>query len=309
LIVTVAVVAFLILLIAPGSRLAAAQKRRITCADQLRRISRGVAACFAENDGFGPTYDDGAYTRWMFTWTDLLFDTGYISFPRQVLCPSDARPDVPAEARGEAWGFRFVDVFGVQEPIKYGVRTSYALNIHMSRNFAEDRFDDASRQVYAIDGWWSFVGNLNAAWVYYEHVTGDPPPDPVNWPHWEATIAAWRHGVELSANALYLDGHVAPITPIVPEDMDQLLEGTVDTMASFTWLPGELNLRFDFHPYRGQVEEYAGRRPYALDPDPGTFKDVAGATMPIDYPEYLSCSWRTVNRAWAKLPSAPRDRR
>ena len=311
LLVTVSMLALLALVVAPGPlQLQRREAQLITCADQLGRISQAVAACFTENNGYGPSWDDGSLTSFMLTWTDLLYDAGYLANARHQLCPADEHPDMPTEMRGAEWRFYFVDHFGVNEPIKFGVRTSYALNAIMSWNFAQDKFEDASRQVYAMDGWWSWHANLNAAWALYEQVTGDPPPNPVHWPHWEGTMHGWRHGIDLSANILYLDGHVALLTPNVPDDYEGLLTDTVDTMQSFTWLPGERNIRFDFDEYQGEVEEYQGLRPYFVDPEEGTYKIILDSVeVPIDYPEELNCAWRTVNEAWLRLPNDPLDRR
>jgi len=308
LVVITVLLAVLVLVLAPGPvRVQPAQTS--TCSAQLGRIGQAVAACFTEHNGYGPTWDDGTYTSWMLTWTDLLYDEGYIGLLDGHMCPADRRPDFAAECRGEEWRFMFVNRIGVNDPIKYGVRTSYALNAIMSWNFAEDKFDDASRQIYAMDGWWSWCANLNAAWALYEQVTGDPPPNPVHYPHWEGTMHGWRHGADFSANVLYLDGHVARLTPNVPDDPNGLLTDTIDTFQSFTWLPGERDIRYDFDSYQGEVEEYLGRRPFFVNPPEGTYKLVAGAKMPIDFPEELSCGWRTENDAWIKLPNEGRDRR
>lgn len=271
-----------------------------------------MAACFAENNGYGPTWDDGGSLpstglRCMLTWTDVLYDLGYVVKPRIQLCPNDERPDEVAEARGEEWDFHFVDTFGVGEPVRFGVRTSYALNALMHHNFPQDKFADASRQVYVIDGWWSWFGSLNACWLMRVNVWGSAPAGPVAWPHWQATMVGWRHGPDFSTNALYLDGHVALITPLVPQNQGELLR-TVDTMESFTWLPGESTIRYDWDSYSGVVPEYQGRVPYWTDPEPGTFKQTPDGVMPIDYPEFLGCRWRTVNQAWVNLPADPANR-
>jgi prepilin-type processing-associated H-X9-DG protein/prepilin-type N-terminal cleavage/methylation domain-containing protein len=310
LLVTVSVLALLALIVAPGPlQLQRREAQLVTCADRLGRISQAVAACFAENNGYGPTFDDGDQAGFMLTWTDLLYDMGYLPRLGYQLCPADERPDFVAEEHGSAWHFYFVDHFGVNEPIRHGVRTSYALNFQMATNFAEDKFEDASRQVYAIDGWWSWFACLNAAWVLYEQVTGEPPPSPLYYPIDLGTMVGWRHGAELSANVLYVDGHVAPLTPIVPDDAEGLLTDTVDTMLSFTWLPGERDIRPLGAPYQGELEEYWGLRPYWTDPEEGTYKRVQNLLVPIGFPEELSCSWRTFNSAWLKLPNDPRDRR
>jgi prepilin-type processing-associated H-X9-DG protein len=311
LVVIVVMLASIILIMAPGPlQLQPRFAQSITCADRLGRISQAVAFCFGENNGYGPSWDDGHETMFMLTWADLLYDKGYLPSTRYQLCPADEHPDMPTELRGTAWHFYFVDHFGVNEPIKHGVRTSYALNAIMNWNFVQDRFEDASRQVYAMDGWWSWIENLNAAWALYEQVTGDPPPSPLWYPHGTATMHGWRHGTDLSANVLYLDGHVALLTPNVPEDPNGLLTDTIDTMESFTWLPGERDIRHQFDPYAGEVEEYQGRQPYFVDPDEGTYKVILGdVKVPIDFPEELNCAWRTVNDGWLRLPNDPRDRR
>ena len=315
LLVTVAMITLLVLLTAPGPlQLRIRYAQPVICADGLGRISQAVAACFAENNGYGPSTDDGegptGHVFFMFTWTDLLYDKGYLSSLGSRLCPADQRPDFVAEERGRAWGFYFVDWLGVGEPVKRGVRTSYALNMQMAQNFAEDKFEDASRQVYAMDGWWSWLGNLNAAWALYEQVTGNPPPDPVWWPNYEGTMHGWRHGIDLSANVLYLDGHVALLTPNVPQDPNDLLTDTVDTMQSFTWLPGERNTRLSYQAYHGQVPEYQGLRPFWFDPPEGSYRVILNnVKVPIDFPDELHCSWRTVNQAWVRLPNDPSNRR
>jgi prepilin-type N-terminal cleavage/methylation domain-containing protein len=56
LLVTVSVLALLALIVAPGPlQLQRREAQLVTCADRLGRISQAVAACFAENNGYGPT--------------------------------------------------------------------------------------------------------------------------------------------------------------------------------------------------------------------------------------------------------------
>ena len=312
LVVTLTTAMLVVLIVAPGpKRRQIIFEQPITCADRLHRIGRAVNACFEEHNGYGPTADDGGMgVRFMFTWTDLLYDAGYLPDTRSQICPADEHPDYPTEARAGDWGYHFVDHFGVNEPIKNGVRTSYALNLIMAANFKQDRFEDASRQVYAMDGWWTFHNNMNAAWALFEEVTGDPPPNPVTWPNWGATLHGWRHGTDHSANVLYVDGHVSLLTPNVPEDYDGLLTDTVDTMQSFTWLPGERNLRYSGESYQGSIAEYIGRDPYFGRPDEGTYRVLDNLyAVPADYPEELHCNWRTTHEAWQRLPNDPRQRR
>jgi hypothetical protein len=164
----------------------------------------------------------------------------------------------------------------------------------------EIRVEDAARQIYAIDGWWTWCGGLEAVWVFYEQVMGSPPPSPIATPHWQGTMSGWRHGPTPRANGLYRDGHVAMIVPTVPTTVKEL-RNAVNTLESFTWLPGERNTRFDYDRYSGSVPKYQGRQPFGVDPP--QWKNVAAGRMPVDYPEHLSVGWRTLNRAWVKFPS------
>jgi prepilin-type processing-associated H-X9-DG protein len=195
---------------------------------------------------------------------------------------------------------------GIRDKKRWGVRTSYALNAIMHWNEKRDRHVDASRQVYAIDGWWSWFGNLNAQWVAL-----GGSGDPLVTPHWEGTMVGWRHTFEYAANAVFLDGHVTRLVPNLgglrmpssPDNPDR----TVDTTKYFTWLPGERTTRFDFDPYRGEIEEFEGRSPYYLqnpeDPD-GTH----GHT-PAGFPlEDLSVSYKTRFNLWREYGNEARER-
>ena len=313
LLVTVSMMLLIVLVVAPGPmQMKARYAQPITCMDNMNRISRAVAMCYRDYNGYGPSADDGACTSFMFTWADALYDLDYLTNIADQWCPADEHPDYVAEERGTEWCFYFVDHFGVREPIKRGTRTSYAINRLMSLNFKQDRFEDASRQVYAMDGWWSWHANLNAAWVLYEEVMGEPPPELPDDLSWRGAMHGWRHGLDHSANVLYCDGHVSLLTPNVPEDLEGLLNDTVDTMESFTWLPGERNMRGSGSVYQGSVEEYIGLQPFFVEPDEGTYRMLnAGneAVVPIDYPAELNCGWRTLNQAWRTLPNDLRMRR
>ncbi len=118
-------------------------------------------------------------------------------------------------------------------------------------------------------------------------------------------MVGWRHGFRFSSNALYRDGHVSLLTPRVPSSPAELLK-TVDTVGTFTWLPAEKPNRFDFASYQGEIVDWRGRLPEFVR-SPG--KIIAGnQSVPYDFPEKLSCNWRTVNRAWRKLPDTDRER-
>ena len=127
-------------------------------------------------------------------------------------------------------------------------------------------------------------------------------PSPTDYPHWKGTMAGWRHGKEFLANHLYVDGHVSVVKPRVPTTPREI-KNTVDTVRTFTWLPGERPDRMDGHSYSGEVEYYRGPPPWVPK-----FITEGGYNQPAAYPEELHPAWRTNNRAWSKLPADPRDR-
>ncbi len=270
------------------------------CQANLMRLGTAVAQCRAQYNGCGPTADDGSEcgpSKIMLTWADLLYDLGFINWRSYERCPADARPDEVTRQRAIEWDFRFVERFHVGETPRPGVRTSYAINSVATYNWPEDEYPDASRQVYAIDGWWTWFGCLNAAWFYWERVTGQPPPDPVSFINWQSTMVAWRHQPNDQANALFFDGSVRPITPIVPHNLYELRNHTVDTEAAFTWLPGEQNIRLDNDPYNGTHQEWLGLRP--------RFGEYGGWEQNPALPAELDLNYRSQHDLWVSLPNPP----
>jgi prepilin-type N-terminal cleavage/methylation domain-containing protein/prepilin-type processing-associated H-X9-DG protein len=305
LLVVVAIIALLISILLPSLSRAKEQARMAKCAANLHGIGLAYAACNGDYKGvgFGPTWDDGSEISWMLTWIDVYFDKDYLSDPAAGHCPTDQRPDDPMYARGDAWEFYFVYTMGVGEKRKPGVRTSYALNAIMHWNEPEDKHPDAGRQVYAMDGWWSWMGNLNAQWV----ASGGAGNAEV-FPHWEGTMSAWRHTEQYMANTLFVDGHVARLKPnlgrYVPNPTPTNPDRTVDTAKAFTWLPGEKTTRFDFDPYEGEIEEYRGLYPKYLANRPDKPNRPTLAHTPSGYPlEDLCVSYKTRFKLWTKLPN------
>jgi len=173
-------------------------------------------------------------------------------------------------------------------------------------NHPQDKFEDAARQVHALDGWWTWFGNVNAQWLFAPDFFGRSP-DPITYPNWEGTMVGWRHGKQFGANVLFRDGHVALVPPRRPQTIEEFRDPigvTVDTIRVFTWLPGEPTTRFDWEEYRGMVEQWRGRLPARIA---GNTKTIPGGdVVPPSYPEQLSVNWRTFTRSWKKLPNLDR---
>lgn len=304
LLVVVAIIALLISILLPSLSEAREQAKRAKCGANLHSIGQALATCGDENKGFVPTWDDGNSTalgpnRIMYTWVDALFDIGNLGDIKGAFCPSDSRTEEPMAARGSAWTFRFVDEFGVGQEPRFGVRTSYAQNIVATGwNYPADKYPDAARQVAAMDGWWTWFGNLQAMWIMRGEVFGNAG-DPVNTPNWQGAMHGWRHGRTFSASTLFLDGHVSMITPYRPGNLNEWRTKTVDTQRYFTWLPGETSDRLDVSIYgAGLNTEWQNRAPAC-----------SALQYPRGLPNELNCNWRSDNRAWKKLPSNPQDRR
>lgn len=317
LLVVVAIIALLISILLPSLARAREQARMAVCGANLHFIGQAREACYTEHNGYGPTWDDGepstGHNHFMFTWVDVLFDGGYLSDDAAGLCPSDERPDPVVEARAwpppSGWGFYFVKKMGMGEELLKGIRTSFAINGIMSYNEKRDRHPDASKQIYAMDGWWTWFGNLNAQWL----ATGGRAGSPINFPHWQGTMIGWRHTGEYIANALFMDGHVEKIIPnldgFVNNDPPDNPDRTVDTMRYFTWMPGERTTRFVSDAYNGQILELRGKRPNLL-------QNTAEYNLPRDYPQSDLCaSYKTAGyrlgkgKFWSRLPNDPRNRR
>jgi len=334
LLVVVAIIALLISILLPSLSMAKEQAKKAQCGANMRSIGQGAENCRAENKGFTPSWDDGAYMKdqgvgedaVMYSYIDVLFDTGYIGNPDVQICPSDRRPDDLTRQHGVDWGYQFVREFGKNETPKPGVRTSYALNAHMHFNFPEDQEQDASRQVYAADGWWTWFGSLNAAWLMSKRFVGpgQSAPTPTQYPGaWDRTAVAWRHGRDLTATLVFRDGHAIGIRPKVPKDASELLHATVDTVKYFTWLPGESAARgygdrYDQLANPARIEEYDGREPawrIAQRENRGAKWTVGNGSEgddnlhPYAYFDELSAAWRTMRGAWRKRPADPAHRR
>ena len=317
LLVVVAIIALLISILLPSLSRAREQARMAVCSANLHFIGQAKEACYAEHNGYGPSWDDGepetGHNHFMYTWVDVFFDGGYLSDPDAGLCPNDLRPDDVVEARAwpqpSGWGYYFVRTMGIDDEIRKGIRTSFAVNGIMHLNNKQDRHPDAARQVYAMDGWWTWFGCLNAQWL----ATGGRMGSPVISPHWQGTMVGWRHTGEYIADALFMDGHVEKIVPnfegFVEDDPPDNPDRTVDTMRYFTWQPGERTTRYVSDAYNGQILDLRGKTPNHT-------KNNGAYGMPADYPlDDLCGAYKTAEykrgkgKFWSRLPNDPRQRR
>lgn len=335
LLVVVAIIALLISILLPSLSAARELAKSAKCGAQLKGIGQGVAACRLSNKDYVPTWDDGeaggnnSNMYPMYTWVDALFDLDYVGDFKAGHCPTDNRPDEVAEARGNLWLFNFSDnTRGDVSARRPGIRTSFALNEKMHGNFKGDRYEkDMSRQVFAIDGWWTWFHNINAAWAFAA-TGGNLNADPMNYPDLYSTMVGWRHGgPKLQANALFDDGHVALITPRPPRTPTDVIVGRrdgTDTVRHFAWLPGERSIENRYARYQGEIEELRNRPTYtefaragAGGSNPSGVPRITGRwiggvggdnLVPLNYPVELSPLYRTQNRIWKKIASQPGQR-
>lgn len=316
LLVVVAIIALLISILLPGLQSAREQAKQTKCGANLKSIGTAVATCMLENRDYGPTWDDGEALFGavpkpvMYTWVDVLFDLDYLGDYRVGDCPTDLRPDEIERRRVEVlgWPLYQVDKPGTGEKVRPGTRGSYALNYIMHFNFKKDRWlQDPTRQVYAVDGWWSWFAGLNS--TYLDHLDlGDNNVRPEDTPHADGTMVGWRHQKLQAINALFLDSHVATLKRKRPKNLQQLARrGSFDTVRAFTWLPGESSNRDKDDPYQGSIPDMRGRLPEhtRVKNQEGIINDQV---HPASYPDQLDAVWRTTTIAWRKLEPDVRKR-
>jgi len=303
LLVVIAIIALLISILLPSLAEAREQAKQVKCGSNLHQIGLGVAHCQNDWKDFTPDWDDGnPYIgndgNVMATWVDVLYDLDYVQNIDVSFCPTDKRPDGPANARGTAWNFTFVDHYGVNEKRRYGVRTSFTLSAIMNYNWPQDKYKDSARQVFAMDGFWTWNGNLSANWVLAQYVGY---PVDVFSPTWECNMAGWRHGRQYGANILFCDQHVSIVKPKRPTSQADLNKA-VDTARVFTWLPGETLTRLDGDSYAGgEVVAWQNRTP--------AFIEFGGWAKPRTHPYQLNCNERSYRRLWRKLPIDKQNRK
>lgn len=326
LLVVVAIIALLISILLPSLSAARETAKQTVCGTQLKALGTAKEMCYTDNRDYGPTWDDGVVVqsqpegeRMMYTWVDVYADLNYVGDDEIGLCPTDLRPSEVTEliATESGWGYVWVDPPGIGGRKKAGVRTSYALNNVFHFNFKEDRdLKNPSRQVYAMDGYWTWFAALNASYVWDVTKFGGTS-DPVNYLWQGNNFLGWRHR-DLQANALFADSSVRPIKPREPSTRAQNENpGAEDTALAYTWRPGERPNRFyQQDPYEGEILSMRGDKPahlQARDHEIPFKIYVPGGEAndnfhPTSYPEQLSAAVRTLRRLWKKVPSDPRGR-
>lgn len=328
LLVVVAIIALLISILLPGLSAARDSAKRVKCGTQLSQIGTAMATSWTENKDYGPQWDDGealGTQQVMLSWVDVLFDKGYMADGRAGFCPTDRKPDYPTQNRAERWKLYFIEKFNTNEKIRPGVRTSFALNSIMHFNFLDDRYSDSARQLVAVDGWWSWFGAYNAAWLRYPDGFSGPLPPPVGFPGERGTMVGWRHGKDQVSNALARDGHVVSIKPKKVSSKDDVILKTTDTVRLFTWLPGEHPCRDYDDKYedkgagfenKDRVVEFDGKQPRWVQVRDNNysggqrFSDKTRDNFaPYNYPADLSPYYRTVNKLWRNFQNDPNQRK
>ena len=305
LLVVIAIIALLISILLPSMAQAREQARAAVCSANQRSIGQAVTSCWLDNKDHNPMWDDGnavANNGMMYSWIDTLYDLDYLGDDRIQFCPTAPRPEPEfvKEARGTWWGFDYVERLNENQRRYPGVRTDYGLNARAHGNHPGDRYEDASRQIFSMDGYWTWFGALSAFYEYAETV-GLSIPSPYNFSpwNWEFNMNAWRHhGKRRVAYALFYDGHVGPITTRQPRDRRDIRDGTVDTTAHFSWLPGERERRMSFDTYRGEVRDWVNRRPLS-----------SAEGVPETFPDEFDPNVRTWDELWVRFPSRVQERR
>jgi prepilin-type N-terminal cleavage/methylation domain-containing protein/prepilin-type processing-associated H-X9-DG protein len=297
LLVVVAIIALLISILLPSLAQAREQAKTVKCGSGLHQIGLSLEYCMNELKGHVPDIDDGYAV--LATPIDLLYDLNYVQDINIQWCPSDKRCDEGAYLRGVAWGFSFVDRYGVNETMKPGVRTSYTLSTMIHNGWMEDRYKDAARQVVMADGWWTWMGNVSANWLLNPQYGRPANIDDTNW---VCNKVGYRHGKANAANYLFMDSHVAPIAPKRGQSILQFRDNHIDMTKVFTWLPGEKPNRMDNGPYGSNNPPWTAATRPKMGPNDGTW------LMNPAKPEILNLSKRSQDKAWKKLPN-PQDRK
>mgnify|MGYP000738481608 CR=1 FL=1 len=330
LLVVVAIIALLISILVPSLSQAREQAKRARCGANLEQIGVGLQSCRHENRDCIPLLDDGVALN-MYTWLDVLYELDYVGSIDIQRCPSRVPNEPAMVARGQNWGFRYTERFGVGEQPKWGVRTSYAINALLTRSWSIDMSSDAARQVVVLDGFWNWFGNMSAHWSMAPFVLGYTLAFNQTFATWQGAMIGFRHGNDLTAMTLFMDSHVAPVTPRRPRNITEYRDflktsypKMIDTAKVYSWLPGESTRRLDVWYYGSNLEgEVAEWQANGSDPRWPAFSDrtipgwyrpnnheesAVNAYVPAYYPADLAPAWRTAKLLWSKLPPDPRHR-
>jgi prepilin-type N-terminal cleavage/methylation domain-containing protein len=237
LLVVIAVIAILAALLLPALQSAKESGRSAVCMSNLREIADALHQYHISVEEF-PCWD---YNNWtgggrLTSWCDFLMGSDsdivnefrniglhpstYVDNAGVFMCPSDdPHPSQVNEDRASAWGF---------EPFRY----SYGIAVPAANHDADmiwqgHEAENASAQVLASDGHWSWQQNFSHEYVYGKAW---------NNPAWYSSTVAFRHREGLAANFVTWAGNVIRRSYTQMEDTGSNSTSTQDLFFSH---PGE----------------------------------------------------------------------
>jgi len=245
LLVVVSIIALLIAILLPSLQRAREQADMTKCSANLRTLGTSLKMCRSDW-GYFPLWDSAG--KYAYTWIDTLIELGYIADSEYEVgyCPTDKKPDFLNTARGRAWGFYYTRPGPQRSPRPpFGMDYSYCISVYAAYGkgaSGRSHFLDsqASRQVIAACGNWSWAHDMGGAYLDNGGVWNDPA--------WYNNGVAYRH--RRRGIFVCLDGHV------------QKMSYPPNTRMLYMWKPGEPFDKgdwSDFPPDAGSY--YSPKRP------------------------------------------------